>query len=119
LEGVWSVTRNEYKRPRWRAHNTFAELDIELTAHNVTKLGFHSMLMRRRTALRRDGLTKNAEYAAGLLSRRQQLGNVSFPALLAAVALRFAGQDDKRLSLSGGDCGRPGGQHKENHSGSN
>ncbi len=47
LERVRSVARNEEKGPGGRAHNAFAQFEVELTAHNVTKLSFHSVQVRR------------------------------------------------------------------------
>ena len=42
LERVRSVARNEEKGPGGRAHNAFAQFEVELTAHNVTQLRFHA-----------------------------------------------------------------------------
>ncbi len=47
LERVRSVARNEDEGPGGRAHNAFAQFEVELTAHNVTKLSFHSVQVRR------------------------------------------------------------------------
>lgn len=47
VERVRSVARNEEKGPSGRAHNAFAQFEVELTAHDVTKLNFHSVQVRR------------------------------------------------------------------------
>jgi hypothetical protein len=71
LERVRSNARNEDKGSGGRAHNAFAQFEVELTAHNVTKLGFHFVQVRRGTALGCDGLTKEAEHTSSSISRRQ------------------------------------------------
>ena len=71
LERVRSVARNEDKGPSGRAHNAFAQFEVELTAHNVTKLSLHSVQVRRGAALGCDGLTKKAELPPSFISRRQ------------------------------------------------
>src|SRR5215813_8259183 len=116
LECVWGHARNVDKGPGGSVHNTFAQFEVELTAHNVTELNFHSVQVRRRAALRRDGLAKDAEHASSLLRCRQQLSSIRLAALWAAVAGCFAGQDDEWLTLFGRV--RPRGQDKEDHCGS-
>ena len=74
LERVRSIGRNEDKGPGGRAHNTFAQLEVELAAHNVKKLSFHSVQVRRRAALGCDGLTKDAEHTPSFIGRRHQFG---------------------------------------------
>src|SRR5262249_38539653 len=91
LERVWGHARNINKGPGGRAHNTFAQFEVELTAYNVAELSFHNVQVRRRAALRRDGLTKDAEHAPSLLSCRQQLSSIGLSALWAAVTGCFAG----------------------------
>src|SRR6266702_7735543 len=117
LERVGCPGRNEDKGPGGRAHNTFAHFEVELTAHNVTEFSFHSVQVRRRAALRRDSLAKDADHAPSLLSCRQQFGDICLSALLAAVMGCFAGQEDECLSLSRGDRGRSGEQDKKSHCG--
>src|SRR6266566_3913558 len=84
LKRVWSLARDEDKGPSGRAHNTLAQFEVELTAHNVTELSFHSVQVCRRAALGRDGLPKDAEHTPSLLGCRQQFGNIRLSALLAA-----------------------------------
>src|SRR4051812_45008500 len=61
LEGVRGLARDEDKGAGWYALHTFAKLEVELAAHDVSKLGFHSVQMRGRPAARGDGLAKQAE----------------------------------------------------------
>jgi len=71
VERVRSIARNEDKGPGGCAHNAFAQFEVELTAHNVTKLSFHSVQVRRGAALGCDGLAKEAEHAPSFISCRQ------------------------------------------------
>src|SRR5450755_1373183 len=80
LERVGGPGRNEDKGPGGRAHNTFAHFEVELTAHNATEFNFHSVQVRRRAALRRDSLAKDADHAPSLLSCRQQFGDICLSA---------------------------------------
>lgn len=75
LERVRSTVRDEDKGARGRAYNTFAQFEVKLTAHNITKLSFHSVQVRRRAALSCNGLTKDAQHTPSLISRRQKFRN--------------------------------------------
>jgi len=110
LEGVCRPSRDKHDRLSGRDHEAVTKLEFKLTFYDVEEFVFRLMDVCGRSALRRDGLTKQAYRSAGLVSGRHYFGHIGFSAFRPREPRGTVRQNDEPR-FCGDCCEKPNRSH--------